>query len=157
MTDNKDFKRPVRERMAKTGESYATARMHFLDAPPPSSGFLERIRAEDKARVTREVEARRIRGAQEESGEWAAQTVPESHGRLGSKEPARDSAAVRPGDAKASSSSLLLHAERGRGATDTLHCTDQIERLPDAANEKRNLSSVTPPRASSSRRLGELC
>lgn len=52
--------------------------MQLLDAPAQaehsSNGFLERIRAADNARVTREVEARRIRVAQEASGQWAKQT-----------------------------------------------------------------------------------
>src|SRR5262245_36498195 len=34
MTKNADFKRRVRARMAKTGESYATARSHVLAAQP---------------------------------------------------------------------------------------------------------------------------
>lgn len=41
MTDQRDLKRRVRERMAKTGESYTTARQHILDQrpTPPSSAF----------------------------------------------------------------------------------------------------------------------
>ncbi|MEM6928488.1 MAG: hypothetical protein AAF602_16250 [Myxococcota bacterium] len=35
MTKNADFKRLVRARMQKTGESYAAARAQMLDAPPP--------------------------------------------------------------------------------------------------------------------------
>ena len=38
MTANKNFKRLVRARMAKTGESYTTARMHLLAKRPPPSG-----------------------------------------------------------------------------------------------------------------------
>ncbi len=33
MTRQADFKRRVRDRMAKTGESYATARHHLLALP----------------------------------------------------------------------------------------------------------------------------
>jgi hypothetical protein len=36
MTKQADFKRRVRARMAKTGESYATARRQLLDAPAPT-------------------------------------------------------------------------------------------------------------------------
>jgi len=36
MTANKDFKRLVRARMQKTGESYTAARGHFADRKPPS-------------------------------------------------------------------------------------------------------------------------
>ena len=35
MTRNADFKRRVRERMARTGESYAAARAQLLPRRPP--------------------------------------------------------------------------------------------------------------------------
>jgi len=35
MTDHKDFKRHIRERMEKTGESYTAARQHFVQQPAP--------------------------------------------------------------------------------------------------------------------------
>ena len=51
MTKHKHFKRRVRERMQKTGESYTTARLHLLDTvpdapgePPPAQGEPARIR-----------------------------------------------------------------------------------------------------------------
>jgi hypothetical protein len=37
MTTNRDFKRLVRGRMQKTGESYTSARAHFLRQPKPST------------------------------------------------------------------------------------------------------------------------
>jgi hypothetical protein len=36
MTQQKDLKRRIRERMAKTGESYTAARAHVLDERPPA-------------------------------------------------------------------------------------------------------------------------
>lgn len=36
MTKSRDFKRIVRARMAKTGESYATARLHLVESPDSS-------------------------------------------------------------------------------------------------------------------------
>lgn len=42
MTDNKDFKRLVRERMDRTGESYTTARAHLAggnERPPAPNGY----------------------------------------------------------------------------------------------------------------------
>lgn len=38
MTDHKDFKRHVRERMKKTGESYTAARQHFVAKPVVHGG-----------------------------------------------------------------------------------------------------------------------
>lgn len=69
MTDKKDFKKLVRERMAKTGESYTSARMHLL-----RSGPWEQIDEETEASLAREVEARGIRVIHEASGAWAART-----------------------------------------------------------------------------------
>lgn len=39
MTRNKDLKKQIRARMAKTGERYTTARAHVVGAPEPSSGL----------------------------------------------------------------------------------------------------------------------
>lgn len=58
MTKDRDFKRRVRERMAKTGESYTTARTHLRtrasgsDAPPPDLAALAGMSNEAVARRT---------------------------------------------------------------------------------------------------------
>lgn len=69
MTAEKDFKKLVRERMSKTGESYATARMNLMETLP---SFLEQIRSEDRHRVALEVDARNIQVVEEASGQWVA-------------------------------------------------------------------------------------
>lgn len=58
MTKDRDFKRRVRERMAKTGESYTAARAHLLtrasgsDTPPPDLADLAGMSDEAVARRT---------------------------------------------------------------------------------------------------------
>ena len=44
MTEQKSFKRLVRARMEKTGESYTTARARLLRAEEPSSEALEGVK-----------------------------------------------------------------------------------------------------------------
>jgi hypothetical protein len=55
MTQQKDFKRVVRTRMQKTGESYTTARLHLVkkqDAPPPDYAALAGLSDESVKKAT---------------------------------------------------------------------------------------------------------
>jgi hypothetical protein len=58
MTQQKDFKRVVRTRMQKTGESYATARLHLVKkatpsaAPPPDFAALAKLSDESVKKAT---------------------------------------------------------------------------------------------------------
>jgi len=58
MTQQKDFKRVVRARMQKTGESYATARLHLVKketpaaAPPPDFAALAKLSDESVKKAT---------------------------------------------------------------------------------------------------------
>lgn len=92
MTDNNDFKKLVRARMQKTGESYTTARMNLLSArtsstkpgaaPEPDRAdegaapkwpdFMERLLAEEAAELAHAVEFHGIRATREASGWWTA-------------------------------------------------------------------------------------
>ena len=57
VTKHKHFKRLIRARMEKTGESYTTARLHLLETapvarqePPPDSGQAARVRLRARKR-----------------------------------------------------------------------------------------------------------
>ncbi len=76
MTDKKDFKRLIRERMDKTGESYTAALKHFRENParPGAVDLLAQWDAEEEAFVAQQVEELGIRVIHEASGRWAART-----------------------------------------------------------------------------------
>lgn len=74
MTKDKDFKEQVRTRMAKTRESYTTARRNLLAAAGSADGS-EEVSAQDDAEwVAAEASRAGIRVVQESSGRWAART-----------------------------------------------------------------------------------
>jgi len=72
MTNNKDFKKRVRARMAKTGESYTTARMNILkqQEPPPSPYAPEELANEALRPWGADDPETRV--IQEPSGRWVA-------------------------------------------------------------------------------------
>ena len=63
MTKQKHFKRRVRERMRKTGESYTTARLHLLETAPGSPAMVPAAPSEPaRVRFQSRRRARRTRG-----------------------------------------------------------------------------------------------
>jgi hypothetical protein len=92
MTKDKDFKKVVRARSAKTGESYSTARSHLVNSPdeasrpseassrddarfePEPGSLLAQFRAEDERNARREIDDRRIRVERDDTGRWVARS-----------------------------------------------------------------------------------